>query len=380
MDTSPSAQRLSPSIGSGKLGRMVAAIRRTTIEEVLAVSFIHRLTPVATLVALIVVLVTPLDAAAAPPAGWGWVVARNPTSASYHPAAKDQGNVSGASNSVERFSAGNYLVHLPGAATSDGGGNVQVSALNTNARYCTVQGWGGGPDIGIYVGCYRLNGTSVDSAFTAVFLQRGYNSGYIGYLWADQPTSTDYTPDTFYQSSGGSFTIHRSSAGHYLVRLPGFDADHGNVQVTGYGATTCKLGETSSDGTAMIIGVACPAGDSRFNLLYTKNVGLTGVSRPKAAYLRAFPLASGTHRTPGAFRYSSEGTTPTLTRSGVGEYVVTFPGMPKGGVAHVTAGPGADVCYLTKIRTNAAPQKVGVSCVTFGGAPADAAFDLSYTK
>jgi hypothetical protein len=54
--------------------------------------------------------------------------------------------------------------------------------------------------------------------------------------------------------------------------------------------------------------------------------------------------------------------------------------MAKGGAAHVTAGPGAQTCWLTSIRTNATPQRIGVACANLSGTPADAAFDLSYTK
>ena len=336
---------------------------------------IRRLTPIAFSIAFVVVMATPLSVAAAPPAGWGWVVARHATSASYIPAAKDQGNSSGLTNHVERQFAGHYRVFFPGANSSDGGGHVQVSAMNAAAIYCNVLTWGTGAtssDITADVGCFVLNGTNTDSAFTAVFLTRGYNSGTIAYAWANNETATDYTPSTFYQSSGGSVTIHRAGSGDYAVRFPGFDANHGNVQVTGYGDLPCKVKDVTSDSTAMIVGVLCPLGDAEFNVLYTKNVGLTGVARPKAAYLHAVPLATGANRLPAAFRYSTAGTTPTLTRTSVGKYVVTLPGMPKGGVVHVTAGfNSVYLCNVRKIRTTGTPQKVGVSCINTnsGGSP-----------
>ncbi len=286
------------------------------------------------------------------------------------------------SNSVKRLSRGHYRVTFPGVWTSDGGGHVQVSALSAVPRYCTAASWSGGANpttILAYVNCYRFDGIAADTAFSAVFLIRGWNSGTIAYSWADQPGATDYMPDPYYQVPGAN-TVHRSSAGRYLVRLPGFDPDHGNIQITGYGDDLCKTGESSSDGSALIVGVVCPAGDSFFDVLYTKNVGLTGVPRPKAAYLRAFPLRPAGSRLPAQFRYSSAGMAPSINRTAVGTYLVTLPGMPKGGAAHVTAGPGADTCWLTSIRTNATPQRIGVACANLSGAAADAAFDLSYTK
>jgi hypothetical protein len=247
-----------------------------------------------------------------------------------------------------------------------------------------VVNWGAGPtssDITADVACFRLNGTSTDSAFTAVFLTRGYNSGTIGYAWANDPTATDYTPETSYQSSG-SVTIHRAGVGDYAVRFPGLDAAHGDVEITGYGSLPCKVKGITADSTAMIVGVLCPLGDAQFNILYTKNVGLTGVVRPKAAYLHAFPFATGANRLPAAFRYSTAGTTPTLTRTSAGRYVVTLPGMPKGGVVHVTAGFNSYyLCNVSKIRTIGTPQKVGVSCfIAISGDPQDSEFGLSYTK
>jgi hypothetical protein len=163
--------------------------------------------------------------------------------------------------------------------------------------------------------------------------------------------------------------------------MPGLDPAHGNIQVTGYADRPCVTGESSSDGTALIVGVRCLVGDGRFDILYTRGVGLTTVSRPKAAYVRIFPTASGPGRFPAAFRYSSTGSPVSLSRSAPGAYVVTLSGMPRGGVANVTAGGTTNhLCWLTSIRTSDTPQKIGVHCALLSGTLNDSAFDLSYTR
>src|SRR4051812_30614248 len=92
-------------------------------------------------IGLMLVLAVPTVVVAAPPAGWGWVTARTPTRSAYTPAATDQGNSSGRSNTVKRSSIGHYTIYFPGVNTSDGGGHVQVSALSSIGRYCTVADW-----------------------------------------------------------------------------------------------------------------------------------------------------------------------------------------------------------------------------------------------
>ena len=72
---------------------------------------------------------------------------------------------------------------------------------------------------------------------------------------------------------------------------------------------------------------------------------------------------------------------PHVTRSGVGRYLVTLPGMPKGGAAHVTAyGTGASFCALSSIRTAGTPEQVGVRCFKPNGDPVDSEFGLSYER
>jgi len=344
---------------------------------------IRRLTPLVS-VLLLAAIAFPCSALGAPAASWAWLVARNPATTDYAPAAMDRGNAAGMVNRVHRHSTGSYSVTFPGVYNGTGG-NVMVSAMNVNPRYCVVNSWSpSSAGVVAYVTCFLLNGTPADSAFSVSFLAGGTGSGQVAYLWANSPASTDYAPaaDYSFNSTYGANTIHRINAGGYLVRLGGMDPDHGDIQVTAYGGVRCIVGETSSEGGDLVVGVRCPSGDAQFDLLYTKNVGLTGVYRPKAAYLSATRPTTASYTPIPEHRYSSVSMASNIARTAVGRYVVTLPGMLKGGGAHVTAAGVAPVpafCQLASIRTTT-PQKVGVRCFMANGTPVDSRFTLSYTK
>ena len=77
---------------------------------------------------------------------------------------------------------------------------------------------------------------------------------HAAYAWADRPSTTQYTPNTFYSynPSGGAITIRRQSAGLYNITWTGADAaifDDGNVQVTAYGSgnAQCKVDSSGAE-------------------------------------------------------------------------------------------------------------------------------------
>ena len=355
------------------------------------------------LVFAVVALLTPLSASAAPLrmaqsvtpqtniTGWGWVTARRPTTTDYTPAARDRGNSTGATDTVHRFGVGQYAVTFSGIENPNNGGTDITAALGTTPRFCT------GGDIGrddqtanvtIQVLCYDLGGEAADSQFSIVYSASGLDSGAIAYLWADMPTSMDYTPAAFYQfnSSDTPNTIHRFGTGSYEVTLPNMSATEGDVQVTTVGDANCRIAGWSSGTGAALLDVKCYSetthglSDQEFDLMYTDNVGMTGVSRPFAVYLFADRPTTTSYTPAPAYRYSS-GMSPSIKRTGVGKYTAILTSMPKGGAASVTAvGTGKSRCQLTGIRTDATPQKIGVACFTPAGNPVDSEFTLSYTK
>ena len=110
-------------------------------------------------------------------------------------------------------------------------------------------------------------------------------------------------------------------------------------------------------------------------------MGLKGVPAEPAAYLWANKPAAASYHPASAFRDSSAGIAPSVTRSGVGAYLVRLPGMPLGGSAQVTAyGRGRSECQLSSIRKTDKPQRIGVLCFKPDGDPVDSRFYLTFTR
>jgi hypothetical protein len=328
------------------------------------------------------------------PSTWAWVVARNPTAASYTPAARDRGNSAGGVNTVTRTGNGRYMVEMPMVGTD--GGMVHVTPLASTPRLCRVNSWGSvsGTEQAI-VRCFTRTGSPANSAFSLNYLSvsgtSGGTPGRIGYVWANEPGTTDYTPDVFYNYnsdlSSPLNTIHRDGTGSYWVSLPGLGSSHGDVQVVGYGATVaCRVVEWDPAGGAMMVHVRCRdvAGgpvDSRFDMTFVKSVALKGFNGTRSAYLWADqPTAASYHPDP-AYRFSTAGIASTIKRSGKGRYTVILPGMAVGGSVQVTSYGGGKVrCIATSIRTVGLPQKIGVGCFDVAGNRANGRFTLAYAR
>ena len=97
----------------------------------------------AALFAVLLAPLVPAVAEASTPPHWGWVTARKPTTASYTPAAKDQGNSSGGTNTVARSTAGRYVITFGGLDATNCSGNgclgtALATALSTLQRSCAV--------------------------------------------------------------------------------------------------------------------------------------------------------------------------------------------------------------------------------------------------
>lgn len=321
---------------------------------------------------------------------WGYAVARHPTTTDYNPAAVDRGNSSLGTVHVHRSGTGAYTVAFVGLAAN--GGTVHVTALGGVLRYCDVQDWGpsGGDEL-VDIQCYSGAGAPANAMFSVNFLSSGGNPGKLAYLWADQPSATNYSPAALYQfnSTGGTNTIHRSGVGTYTAVLPGLGSFKGDVQVTAYGNTgaTCRVVSWGSASAAQQVRVQCrgPNGtlsDQSFDLTFTQNLGLRGFASGKAAYLWASKPATTSYTPVAAYRFSTSGFPSHVTRTGTGRYTVSLKGIAgHGGSAQVTAyGSGKIRCELASIATSGATQTIGVRCYSSGGGTADSKFTLSYAR
>jgi hypothetical protein len=326
------------------------------------------------------------------PSTWAWVVARQPGTHHYTPAAVDRGNSAHGINTVTRNAKGDYRVDFGGIL--DDHGVIQVTALSSGSRLCISDGWGGAP-LSASVLCFTGSGDAVDSAFSISYLRitGGGGTKHAALLWADQQSSPAYTPDTYYNYDSwdpGSIynQITRQGDGKYTVTMPNIGANHGDVQVVAYTATAaCRVATWDPAGLNMMVKVRCLdiAGapvDTEFDMTYTNGIGLAGYgAHVKDAYLWADRPTATSYHPASAYRFSSAGTTPTIKRTGTGHYEVILPGMPKGGAAQVTSyGGGSIRCNLSSIRTSGLPQTVGVRCYDVAGHAKDGYFTLAYLR
>jgi len=299
------------------------------------------------------------------------------------PTATYSHNSTGGVNTVRRTGVGRYVVTLPNLGAL--GGTAHATAYGATSNSCQVTNWlVAGAALNVGVRCYSTAGSFADTQFTASFTNRPPRAR-LGYVWADMPTSAAYTPSTTYQwnSTGGVNTTVRWGVGSYRVRLPGLGAASGHVQVTAYGDTAagCKVIGWGPSGTAQNVNVRChtlggvPV-DARYSLTY---VNRSGVLWPAAsAYVWAHAATTANYTPVAAYRYNTTGGTNTVSRLGVGSYLVRMPGMPlTRGTVHVTAyGGGSQRCNVQNWTTSG----VRVLCRTASGAATDTTFDVAFQR
>lgn len=220
-------------------------------------------------------------------------------------------------------------------------------------------------------------------------------AGY-GFVWANAPHATLYTPSTAYQAnSTGTLnyirhdTGHAGGAGQYTVIMPGLGAAAsgggagygGNVQVTAYGGgqERCKVEHWVPSGRDLHIKVRCHDAfgvpvDALFSAFYhhskalqPRQAGYVWADQPTAAWYTPNLL----------YQANSKGGTNTVHRIGVGRYRVSFAGFTRvGGDVQVTAyGPTSEHCKVVFWGVST----VDVACYRANGSPADSRFSVLYT-
>lgn len=331
---------------------------------------------------------------------WAWVTARQAPTGTYTPVAKDQGNSSGGTNTVERLGTGQYKVSFGlisgSSCTSENHGcegTVMVSALGASQRECLPLEMGTVPNVVVYVDCFDRLGNHADSGFSVNYLASRADVGRFAYLYAQDPDNSGYTPEGAYNYNSVSAVdnnVERQGPGLYWAYLygPTHAGTLGNVQVAAtFG--TCKIEARDDTNTPQVysrVVIRCRdfgAADvgETFWLTFTDQFGMAGPSGVDSAYVFANKPTTSSYQPAAAFRYSSAGQATTVTRTGVGRYVVTLNGMPVGGSAQVTAvGTDKVLCQLSSIRKKGSPQKVGVACYKPNGSLADSKFSLTFTR
>ncbi|HEY3181299.1 MAG TPA: hypothetical protein VGJ77_00570 [Gaiellaceae bacterium] len=324
---------------------------------------------------------------------WGYVWANDATAASYTPNTQYQRNSTGALNTIERTGTGAYTVHFTKLGIYYGG-TVDVTAYGSGSENCKVGSWGPSlSDMRVYVRCFDAAGSPVDTQFAAAFT-RPTSSSQFGYVWANNPSSASYTPNSWYQfnSSGASNTVTHSSTGLYQVKFPGIGGSGGTVKVTayGYGNEYCKATSWSSFGSDVYVNVACqtPTGvldDAYFTATWHASIGLLGTltdSSSERGYVWADQQSAASYTPSTSYQYNSDGLTNTITRSATGTYQVTLPGLSTTrGHPEVTAySPSGSTtrCKIQNWGWSGGDETVNVLCFDATGAAADSRYVLTF--
>ncbi|SDI97446.1 hypothetical protein SAMN05444157_1080 [Frankineae bacterium MT45] len=335
----------------------------------------------------------------APRDSYGYVWADQPSTASYTPSTTYSYNSYGGANSIVRNGVGSYTVTFGRLAS---GGTVDVTAYSTNAR-CKVGNWyhsGGNEVVNVY--CFSNAGVAVDSYYDVVFANpagivgsANLSNNSLGYVWANQPTTTSYTPSTFYQYNNQNLsnTITRNGVGDYTITFtrlsPVVSTNQGTVKVTAYGSSNYSCisggwyGPASSPYNESVT-VRCYTAtgapvDTYFTASYAAHLSLTGKTTAYG-YVWGNSPSSASYTPAAAWSYNSTGQTNTITRSSAGNYMVTIPGqLASGGDIQVTSyGADGSSCRSTGWAHGSTATYAYLQCVNSAGVAVDHYFNLQY--
>jgi hypothetical protein len=211
------------------------------------------------------VVAAPTPAMAAPPDMWAFAHVDDPMVAPFtvlSPAYQASSPATTATGG--RFGVGRFQVRWKGIGVGRQG-NVHVTAVGTDGKYCVIVNWGasGGDQI-VNVQCFAPGGGPDDSPFTVVwtmfttvplapgsFASVHYGAG-IGVIQS-------------YNSTGSGVTATPLGTGVTAIRFEKVGVGHslitGNVQVTALSRRGfprwCKVGAWDDSGTDMIVIVYC---------------------------------------------------------------------------------------------------------------------------
>ncbi len=340
-----------------------------------------------------------------------WVWANNSNSAinsEYTPSANYQ-NVYG----FERILSYPYRIHMSGQATVKRlgtgqyqvkfenlnmvGGTVHITAYGGNHQ-CKVKNWypSNGNQL-VNVNCFNTAGVPANGKFTALYYKNSIKGDYYtdGYVWANEPTSTDYTPNETYQenSSDTLNTIHRYNTGYYKVTMPNMkdvdwleEENGGTVMVTAYGSSSdhCKVQYWYMFGHDLNAYVRCfdssgsPV-DSKYTMSFLKNSGTIGLSVAEDTLQGAFAWITSTGYAPNYYQ-QNYGDEISAERIDTGFYRVNIPDLNHiHSTAKVTAyGGGNGHCNINNWYQSTDGTNAYVKCYDSNGTQMNSAFTLQY--
>jgi hypothetical protein len=327
----------------------------------------------------------------------GYVWASQPLTPQYVAATGYEYSSAGQPIVITRSGVGDYLVRFRGLATP--GGVAHASAYGTgNGDVCTVAWYRPrGADEFIRVRCFDGNGNPSDSRFVANVTDQQAAPGHFGYLYSHDPNPAggSYVPDPqwSYDSAAQPIVVTRTAVGSYQVLLGALDKTfpgdywNGYFRATAVGSAPVRCEVLDPRFFVPVsVPVRCydPAGlavDSRFTLTYAHGVNLLG-SPTTHATASALPQPAAN---PVVGGWSNPGGPPTATRLGVGDYLVSFPGlaMPHGHAMVNAFGTPPQYCTVAAWFPSGGAEVVRVNCWDAAAlnTPTDVwAFQVSFTR
>ncbi|MBV1910683.1 MAG: DUF5011 domain-containing protein [Kangiellaceae bacterium] len=292
---------------------------------------------------------------------------------SYTPALHSSYNVAGGEIIATRSSTGSYNMQFLGLDLS--AGNVLVSSYIDNS-VCNVSSWG---NDSVEVRCYDENGDLVDSLYLiSVTLKQSSTANVIGYAWANNSTSENYTPSSSYSynSSNGEIVAERIVTGSYSMQFVGLDFSSINAQVSAYNnSANCRLTFWEDE----TVYVTCVDGsgtnvDSPYTVSISRSQQASAVET--IAYLWA-DRPSNEDYTPGAeYSYNASGGEITISREVTGSYDITLADLElNSGNIQVTGYSSNAVCNIGSWGS----ELVRVNCYDSDENLVDSRFTLNIT-
>jgi hypothetical protein len=326
---------------------------------------------------------------AAPLAGatrWaaGYLHAGSPTSASYAPLPYLSYNASGGTMNITRpaGTTGRYVVTFRGLSALLGTrSTVHVTEYGLNDTYCKPTN-GRLVNDKLEVRCFKASTRApANTAFTV--LVSGVQDKR-AFAYAHRPTSTDYSPAAAGSyNPAGAIRVYRDGVGRYRIafnnlgaQIPANISGHVQVNAVGTGAAHCKLedwGHSTTPNLYLDVWCYTPAGvltDSKFTALFV-------LPATHLAYAYASQPSSPSYTAPVASSSNPAGGAVTITRNGVGDYIVDWAGVDAeivdGGTVQVTSqGGGNSQCKATGLYQTGAT----VQCFAPNGTRVDALYTV----
>ena len=317
---------------------------------------------------------------------FAYLLADQPTAQLYTPDPNYSYNATGGYISVYRNGTGGYQVVF-NSPSGWGARNFgfAVTAHGSSTLGCAWRGYYiQTSQLVADVMCFdRVTKLAADSRFSLLMVGSGSLFPRSAFTTADQPSAPSYTPGPIdrYSSSTAGMTITRASAGDYDVNLgtgsPAQSTFLVNEAFVNAGAA-CTIGawRTASVQVRCFEATGAPS-DYYYRVLQVdggrpgRRLGFAWANQPAAASY-----------TPNVnYSFNSSGGAVTVTRSGVGHYMVDFAGLQKftGKTenAQVTPwGTKSTSCNAVGWWNSGVGLRVGVECRKLDGSFTDARFNV----